>query len=145
MARSLRGLALVAATAISLVAGCGSGPPASGACGLGGSADEAAFTAAFRSMELLDASGTTGTPDPDAGVVFPTGTRLSVRADAVATTTARMCVANRDQAGTIRGDVTGDFAVGSSTVALGAFDAGSYVVRVGVGGVLVRNLPFAIR
>jgi len=149
MAGSIRRLVLVLATTAVLAAACGSGsgsgPGSSTACGLGGTADEAVYAAAFRSMDLVNAAGASGTPDPDAGVAFPTGTRLSVRAEAVAATTARMCVATRDQAGTIRLDVTGAFAVGSTTVELGVLDAGSYVVRVGVGGVLVRNLPFAIR
>jgi len=139
----LSAVAMAAIAGLTLVACAGAAPSA--ACSLGGSAEQAAFERSFSSMVLADAAGKPGVDDPEAVVVFGASDRIVVRLEATTATEARFCVAVRDGSGTVGADQTVRLGVGAGQVDLGTFPARSYVVRVGVGGVLVRNLPFAIR
>jgi hypothetical protein len=136
-------IAVVTIVVLTLAA-CGGAAP-SAACGLGGTADQAAFERSFSSMVLVDAAGKPGLEDPDGSVIFGASARVVVRLEATTATEARFCVAVRDGSGTIVADQTARLGTGAGQVDLGPFPARDYVIRVGVGGVLVRNLPFAIR
>lgn len=138
---------IVAVAALSLVlAGCaGFGPPQS--CGAGGTADEVAFARAFTALELVD--GTTGQPpaerDPEFGPIFTTAAQLAIRAEALAGVSVRACVEGRTGGAKIGFDGTQTLSAGVGTMPLGSFEAGPWVVRVIVDGVLVKNLPFMTR
>jgi hypothetical protein len=143
--RAAIGIGLLVPIAFAVAACGGGGAAGGGACALGGTPDNAAFAKSFKTMTLIDAAGAPGAADPEAGVDFSAAAAISVSAEAVSATDARLCVAMRDKDGKIVKDVTTSFAVGTTRVELGAFTAGSYIVRVGVGGTLVQNLPFAVR
>jgi hypothetical protein len=140
---SLSALALALALGLA-VAGCGGATP-SAACGLGGTADQAAFDRSFTSMTLVDGAGNPGSPDPEAGVDFPAAARMIVQVEALAATEVRFCVAVRDAGATIAVDRTEHLPAGAGQVDLGTFSSRAYVIRVGVAGTLVRNLAFTIR
>ena len=130
-----------------LAAACGSfGPPPECAEGLGGTADEALFAQYFTSMELVSAaSGQPGGPAEN-GTAFPAGEPLAVNVSAVAEVSVRFCVQGFYDGGVIADDLTADMVPGDNQVHLDAFDtAASYVVRVIVDGVLVKNLPFTLQ
>jgi hypothetical protein len=83
--------------------------------------------------------------DAEAGVVYGAADHVVVLVQATTAVETRLCVAVRDGGGSIVGDRTASLTAGTGQVDLGTFSARSYVVRVGVGGVLVKNLPFTVR
>jgi hypothetical protein len=123
---------------------CGSfSPPES--CGVGGTADEAKFAQHFRWMEIVnEATGSPGEPAQEGGSQFTSSNRLTITTDSTNEVSLRACIAERKGGGEITFDKTHDLAAGSGSIPLGSFEPGSYVVRVIVDGILVRNLPFSI-
>lgn len=146
MARWPRRAAIIIALT-ALIAGsssCGGSGPSS-SCNLGGVADEAAFSRVFASMALGDETGTARAVDADAGAIYGAGESVVVLYQATTSSDARFCVVVRDGSGAVAGEKTAAVPAGAGRVSLGAFGARSYVVRVGIGGTLARNLPFTVR
>ena len=142
-APKLRWVALGIALAL-IASACGSfGPPES--CGVGGTADEAKFSQYFAQMELVDATtGQPGPVDPESGPQFAATAKLEIRAKSKAPVALRACVQSRRGGGKIPFDQTQSLPLGPGSLSLGSFAPGSYVVRVVVDGVLVRNLTFMV-
>jgi hypothetical protein len=69
---------------------------------------------------------------------------LAIREDSIHEVSLRACIEERRGGGEIALDKTQDILSGSGSISLGSLEAGSYVLRVIVDGVLVRNLPFSI-
>lgn len=130
-----------------LASACGGsfGPPPECTEGLGGTADEAKFAQYFSSVELV--SQNTGQPGElhDPGASFPVSEPLVIKISSVGDVTVRACVQffNGNQ---IAFDQSFTFTPGENEITLGAFpDAGNYVVRMIVDGVLVKNFPFTLQ
>ena len=123
---------------------CGSfTPPES--CGAGGTADEPKFTQHFIWMEIVNqATGSPGEPDPEGGPRFTSSDQLAIITDNINEVSLRACIVERKGGGKIPFDKTQDLPSGSGSISLGSFEPGSYVVRVIVEGILVRNLPFSV-
>ncbi len=123
---------------------CGSfSPPES--CGAGGTADEMKYAQHFTWMEIVnETTGSPGEPDPEGGTQFASTIQLGITMDSIDEVSIRVCVEERRGGGEIALDKTQDLPSGSGNISLGSFEPGSYVVRVIVDGVLVRNLPFSI-
>lgn len=125
-------------------AACGSIAPPE-ACASTGSADEARFGQLFSSMDLVvDATGETGTEDPQGGVSLPSDTPLAIRFEGLGDAEVRVCVEQRRGGGEIVFDQTFLAGAGAGSFSLGSFPPDTYVVRVLVDGALVRNLPFVV-
>lgn len=119
--------------------------PAGGPCDLGTSADDAAYAAVFEGMGLVRADdGTTPDTDDERGALFTGDETVAVLAEATAAADVAFCVRTRDGASTLVDSVETAVVVGEQTIALDAFSAGDYVVRVGLDGVLIRNLTFGV-
>jgi len=127
------------------ITACGSfSPPES--CGAGGTADEAAFAQLFISMEIVNqATGSPGEPDPEGGYQFSSSDSLTLTTDSFTDTSLRACIEERRGGGKIVFDQNQTVSQGTMSMSLGSFEPGSYVMRVIVDGVLVRNLPFSIK
>ncbi len=137
----MRAAALLACLALASAA-CGSGAQSPAPrCATTGSADAGAFEKSFSKMVLVGG----GADDPESGRIYREADAVSVSATATATTTARFCVNFRDGSGRIAADVTKDLRATETTVDLGTFEPASYVVRVSVGGTLVKNLAFVVK
>ena len=123
---------------------CGSfSPPES--CGVGGTADETKFAQHFTWMEIVnEATGSPGESDPEGGFQFTSSDPLAITTDNINEVSLRACVAERKGGGKIPLDKTQDLSSGSGSISLGSFEPGSYVVRVIVDGILVRNIPFSV-
>ena len=118
-------------------------PPES--CEVGGTADEDLFAELFAEMSLVDtATGAPGETGDEGTLTFAAGTGLAVRADTLAGVSVRACVQGRTAGADIAADVTETLTEGRDEVSLGSFSRGSYVVRVIVDGVLVKNLAFEV-
>lgn len=128
---------------LGLVAACGSaGPAATPAptdCGLGLSADEQAFARRFRSVDFA-----TGRVE-DGERVFRVDQGPQLDADPLAPVQVRVCVQKRERVSSIVWDGTVLWAPGGNRTQLSAVERGSYVIRLGVDGVLVKNLTFTVR
>ncbi|MBM3941082.1 MAG: hypothetical protein FJ318_09465 [SAR202 cluster bacterium] len=127
-----------------IAAGCGSGGvgPLSAPrdCGFGtGSADQAAFANHFAGMAF--ANGAPGAEGP----AFAMNDAPRIAVEALADTATRLCVQERRGGGQIVFDETPTLARGAAETSLPAIvKKGTYVVRVGVDGMLVKNLPFSV-
>ena len=95
-------------------------------------------------MDLVDAvtwqPGTSG----ENGTVFSNDEDLLIMFDAAENVEIRACIQQTVGAGQIAFDQTNAFQSGSNEFALGNFDPGTYVIRVIVDGILVRNFPFQV-
>lgn len=127
-----------------MLTACGSfSPPDS--CGAGGVADETKFTQHFTWMEIVnEATGSPGEPDQEGGPQFAFSDRLAIHTDNIHEVSLRACVEERKGGGEITLDKTQNLSSGSGSISLGSFEPGSYVVRVIVDGILVRNIPFSV-
>ncbi|HEY42377.1 MAG TPA: hypothetical protein G4O11_00130 [Anaerolineae bacterium] len=136
---------VVCITLILGITACGPlSPPES--CGAGGTADEAAFAQHFKSMGIVNqATGSPGEPDPEGGYQFSSSDQLALTTDSITDTSLRACIEERRGGGKIVFDQTPTMSQGTASMPLGSFEPGSYVVRVILDGVLVRNLPFSIK
>ena len=113
-------------------------------CELGVVADTDAFEAAFDSMELIDDETGESFEETADGFIVPEGTVVSISATAVDTTDWRACQQERVGGGDIVLDEEWTQEAGEESFLLGEFPPLDYVVRVGVDGVLVKNLPFTV-
>jgi hypothetical protein len=137
-------LAVCAALAVTLAA-CGAAKPPE-SCGVGGTADDTAFAQHFAMMELVNkVTGEAGQQDPEAGVAFAAGDLLAIRVNALGDVSVRTCVQGRDSGGRIALDQNITAEKGERLLPLASFPKGSYVVRVIIDGVLVKNLPLAVK
>jgi hypothetical protein len=140
-----RVLVAIGAVIVLTALACGSLRPPED-CGVGGTADESAFSQHFSQMELVSAAaGEPGAEDPEMGTMFAPADTLEIRAQTVNSVEMRACVQERVGGGGIVFDQTLALPQGSTSLPLGSFSEGSYVIRVAVGGVLVRNLSFGVR
>lgn len=110
---------------------------------MGGTADEAKFDRHFTRMELINK--TTGQPGQEGEPQFASTEQLAIQIDSAAKVPVRACVQERRGGGKIPFDETQTVPQGVGTLSLGSFAPGSYVVRVIVDDVLVKNLAFAIK
>jgi len=137
----MRRVAVVSILGLAVTA-CAFGPPPS--CGekIGGTADTARFDQYFRTMVLV--SQTTGQPGPEGenGAELAREDALVIQVDARTEVSVRGCVQPRSGGGKIPFDQTQTLPQGRGAVSMGTFEPGSYVVRVIVDGILVKNLPF---
>src|SRR3990172_2303949 len=120
----------------------GSGPEDEQPCSTTGTADDALFNQHFIRMALVDrATGLPGQTDPELGERYPRTSFLELRMDAKAPVSVRACVEVRDGSGKVTRSVTHSAIAGSSGAELGTFEpnAAGYVLRVTVGGTLVKN------
>ena len=141
----LRGKYVVGVAVVALLAaGCASFS-APKDCGVGGTADEAAFSQFFQSMELVDQE--TGSPgaEGEEGAEFEPGAPLVIRYESVQAVELRVCIMERAGGGQIVFDETRGLEAGEGEFALGELVPGAYVARVSVGGVLVKNFAFEIK
>jgi hypothetical protein len=127
-----------------LLASCGPlSPPES--CGAGGTADKETFNQFFVEMLLFDETlGGSPRIDTEAGPTFLKDTTISVQTESFMSVEVRFCVEERRGGGEISFDEVRLISEGVSTIALEAFESGSYVTRVIIDEVLIRNLPFIV-
>lgn len=148
MLTSKHRLLTVICVALGLIASaCGSfSPPESCGEGIGGTADEAKFAQHFTLMELVnEATGQPGPLDAEGGLQFAATDRLAIRTESLAEISVQACVQERKGGGKIPFNQTQTVGQGADSFSLGSFAPGSYVVRVIVDGVLVKNLPFVVK
>ncbi len=128
-----------------LSANCSFGPPPSCGEDIGGTADAATFDRFFNSISLVNQ--TTGQPGPDSdqGMQFTQGDPLALQVDAKADVTLRACVQPTGGQKEISFDETQTLSQGQGTLDIGAFDPGTYVIRVIVDTTLVKNFPFQVK
>ncbi len=145
MPRRCPQIRMAAALLIVTATACTSGPPPSCGEDIGGVADPATFDQYFGAMGLVNR--TTGQPGPDGeqGSQFAQADPLAIEADVRAAVEVRACVQPLSGGGELAFDGTRMLGPGSGQVELGAFSPGAYVVRVIVGGTLVKNLPFEVQ
>ena len=136
---------MAVALLILIVSACTSGPPPSCGEDIGGVADPTTFDQYFGAMALVNQ--TTGQPGPDGeqGSQFAQADPLVIQADVRAAVELRACVQPLSGGGELAFDGTQTLGPGTGQVELGAFSPGTYVVRVIVGGTLVKNLPFEVQ
>ncbi len=125
---------------------CGSfSPPESCGDEIGGTADEALFGQYFESMELVNANTWQPGTQGENGVEFAAGEPLLIMFDAKTDVEVRACIQNTVGGGGIAFDQTSSFSSGENEFSLGVFEPSSYVIRVIVDGVLVKNFPFEVK
>ncbi len=128
-----------------LLVGCPDTVDPNDPCGLGTSADSAAFDESFASMTVVRSSdGVTPDEADGRGPVFAAADTVAAFADATAGVDVVYCVHTRDGASDLVGSEEASLSAGESTTDLGEFGAGDYVVRVGQGDTLIANLPFGV-
>jgi len=133
---------LLVFSALGMVAlACGSfAPPES--CTESG-LDEAAFTAQFTSMQVVNAStGEPGEPDPESGQKFSTEDQLAVIVDSLGEVEVTFCITQRKGGGQIVYNQLHSVQEGENKITLTTFDSDPYVIRVIVSDILVKNLTF---
>jgi hypothetical protein len=124
---------------------CGSAsPPESCGADIGGIANETLFGDNFASMDLVNANTWQPGASGDNGTQFAKEPLL-IMFDARKNVDIRACIQNTQGGGKIAFDETSSFKKGSNEFQLGDFEPGSYVIRVIVDGVLVKNFPFEIK
>ncbi|GEM_PF-2537256 len=124
---------------------CSFGPPPS--CGdvIGGTADTAKFNQYFISMALISqASGQPG-PEGENGAQYSPGEALAIRAESKSEVAVRACIQPRGGGTSLAFDQTQTMPQGTGTFSIGTFQKGTFVIRVIVDGVLVKNFPFEIK
>ncbi|MBI4200157.1 MAG: hypothetical protein HY535_06770 [Chloroflexi bacterium] len=137
-----RAAAIFIAALAFVVAACGGPSQQARECTARGSADEAAFAQHFSEMDFASGRAPTG----EGGQEFGPSEPVVVAAVAKASVGTRFCAQERGRLGTVGHDQEHALPAGESSINLGAFQKkGNYVVRVSVGGVLVRNLTFTVR
>ena len=75
---------------------------------------------------------------------FSVDDSVTFQVDSFTGVTVKVCVEERRGGGDIAFDQTIDINAGERDLEIGAFEVGSYVGRVIVDGVLVKNLPFEV-
>lgn len=129
----------------SLLISCGQfSPPQS--CGAGGTANEESFNQYFSEMLLYDETrGGSPLIDTEAGPTYFSDTPVSVEVESTTSVEVRFCVEERRGGGEINFDEIRTVSEGENIISLGVFNPGSYIVRVIIEDVLVRNLPFVVQ
>lgn len=141
----MRGKYVVGVVVVALLAaGCAMFTPPED-CGVGGTADEAAFGQYFQSMQLVDQA--TGAPgvEGEEGTEFGSGTSLVIRFESTQAVELRVCIMERKAGGEIVLDETWKLGAAAGELVLGEMAPGAYVARVSVDGVLVKNFAFVIK
>jgi hypothetical protein len=129
---------------LSLVSSCRAlRPPES--CGLGSYANETAYGLYLEDLDLLDVNGNTGEPDRDGIPRFEEGQAINLWLQVKSDTRIRICVEETRGGGEIAYDETSPFTSGQSAVTFGVLERGPYVIRIGIDGTLINNLPFSVR
>lgn len=114
-------------------------------CGFGSTADDDVFDASFTSMELVRVSdGVTPDSADDRGPIFLADEAIGVRTEATADADVTYCVHGRDGSGELVDSQQASLGSGAETTELSDYAAGDYVVRVGQGETLIKNLPFGV-
>ena len=118
-------------------------PPES--CGAGGTVHEETFNQTFAEMLLYDETrGGSPLIDTEAGPTFFPDRPVSIQIESLSSARVRFCVEERRGGGEISFDEIRTVSEGDSIISLGVFDSGSYVIRVIIEDVLIRNLPFVV-
>ena len=140
-----RSLVIICTVLGLIVSACGSfAPPES--CGVGGTAEEAKFAQHFTRMELVnEATGEPGQPDQEGVPQFAPAAQLAIQVESVDEVSVRACIQERRGGGKIAFDQSLTAPQGPGNFSLSSFAPGSYVVRVIVNGILVKNLPFTVK
>jgi hypothetical protein len=125
---------------------CGSFSPPESCEGITtGVADEELFNQIFHAMELVRA--TTGEPGKigsEGEVQFDSGEALKIDFESTVDGSFRACVMERKGGGEVVLDDEMAFTAGVGAFNIDAFSRGSYVIRVAVDDILVKNLPFIV-
>ena len=129
-----------------LLSACGAlVPPESCGEGIGRTADEMAFAQHFRTVELISGeTGLLGELGDDDTPVFSTGEELMLTVMSRGRIELFACVQEQKGRRKIVAERVGRMEEGPARIPLGTFEEGSYVVRVIVSKVLVKNLPFVV-
>lgn len=118
-------------------------PPES--CGAGGTANEETFNQFFVDMLLYDETmGGAPRIHTEAGPTFLQDSTVSVQAESFMSVEIQLCVEQRRGGGEISFDEVRMLSEGVNTISLETFESGSYVIRVIIDEVLIRNLPFVV-
>ncbi len=127
-----------------VVIACGSfAPPES--CEAGGTADEVKFNELFTEMGLVNtATGQPAQRKNEGEDKFSVDGSVTLQVDSLTDVTLKVCVEERRGGGEIAFDQTIDINAGEGNLEIGALEVDSYVLRVIVDGVLVKNLPFEV-
>ncbi len=113
--------------------------------GIDGTADEALFGQNFSFMNLVDAeTGERGEDGGEDGRLFDADDSLKISFESKSNVTMRICVQERKGGGKVVLNRSVDYFTGEGGFVLGTFPSGNYIVRVIMGDVLVKNLPFTI-
>jgi hypothetical protein len=128
------------------LASCGSySPPESCGEGVGGSANEALFNLYFTNMILVDSTTEQpGEPNEDGEIRYSPSDLLELQMEGTEAITIRACVQERTAGGEIAFNESKTIPRGKSTMELGAFAEGNYVIRVILGDTLIKNFPFLV-
>ncbi|MCE5257439.1 MAG: hypothetical protein LLG44_00070 [Chloroflexi bacterium] len=130
-----------------LMAGCGTPTPVT--CGVTSTGDPnmERFQESFTSVVLVSKStGQPGQIGADGAAMFAADEQLSVRINAkVSGKTIRFCLQKTDSNGQIMYDQSVAPSEGEADYDIGAFQAGTYIVRLIERNVLIANLPFTIK
>ncbi len=118
-------------------------PPES--CGLGSFANDTGFGLYLDDLDLLDVEGRPGEPDRDGAPRFEEGQAINLWLQVKSDTRIRVCVEETRGGGEIVYDETASFTSGQSAIPFGVLERGPYVIRIGIDGTLIRNMPFSVR
>lgn len=118
-------------------------PPES--CGLGSFANDTGFGLYLDDLDLLDVEGRPGEPDRDGTPRFEEGQAINLWLQVKSDTRIRICVEETRGGGEIVYDETTSFTSGQRAVPFGVLERGPYVIRIGIDGTLIRNIPFSVR
>ncbi len=118
-------------------------PPES--CGLGSFANDTAYSLYLDDLDLLDVEGNPGEPDRDGTPRFQEGQVVNLWLQIKSDSRIRICVEETRGGGEIVYDETTAFSSGQNAVTFGVLERGPYVIRIGIDGTLVHNMPFSIR
>jgi hypothetical protein len=115
-------------------------------CGIETTANHDIFQQYFAEIQLknLAANESEGS-EAQASRIFEGANDLVIETRIIENTAVRLCIFKSSGSGKIMYDETIYMATGTSTIAIGAYDPGPYVVRVYADDNLVENIQFMVR
>ncbi|MBM3959199.1 MAG: hypothetical protein FJ314_05435 [SAR202 cluster bacterium] len=134
----------IAALLVSFVMGCSSFSPPENCPFGGGTADPEAFATSFSEMSIRRSDGSPGVAGRDAEYRFAAQDQLEIVATSLGKNQIAICVGERKGGGKLVLNTTVSVEQGPFRFPLGDHARGPYVVRVAVGGKIVRNLTFEV-
>lgn len=110
---------------------------------VGGTADPVKFSVNFADMQLVElVSGLPGAEDSERGLTFGTGDQLVIWMDCKVGTPVTFCIQERNASGTVMYNQSHTVQTGTSEINIGSYAANTYVIRVIVDNILIKNFPF---